>query len=249
MTNFIKKYTTGVPFVIFLASGALMAAFFIILYALKIYSHINIDTLIHVNFKKIGYVIILSTIWFVISDIAKKRRLFSQIIHFILDSAFYLTASGFIIYFTSGLHGGLFPIFYLAVIGTAMFSSIAELTIFLIVLSAETYVIYFLTEKINDLYHLGVITIYALFYFIVAAIIKYFYKTISENEKKYKELFELTKESEIKAKISEEKYSELIESTPLCIKVFDENRKMIFLNKGGREEHFIKDTDDISKWD
>lgn len=47
----------------------------------------------------------------------------------------------------------------------------------------------------------------------------------------------------------EEKYRNLIENTPLCIKVFDENRNMIFLNKGGREEHFIKDTDDISKWD
>ncbi len=249
MINFIKKYTTGVPFMIFLASGALMTAFFIILYTLKVYGHIDIDRLIHVNFGKIKYVIILSTIWFIISDIAKKKQLFPQIIHFILDSAFYLTAFGLIIYFTSGLHGGLFPIFYLSVIGTAMFSSIAELTVFLIVLSAETYVIYFLTEKINDLYHLGVITVYVLFYFIVAATIKYFYKVILEDKEKYKKLLELTKESEIKAKINEEKYSELIESTPLCIKVFDENRKMIFLNKGGREEHFIKDTDDISKWD
>ena len=249
MTNFIKKYTTGVPFVIFLASGALIAVFFTTLYLLRAYSHINIDTLIHVNFDKIKYVIILSAIWFVISDIAKKKQLLPQITHFIFDSAFYLTTFGFIVYFTNGLHGGLFPIFYLSVIGTAIFSSIAELTVFLIVLSAETYVIYFLTETTNDLYHLGVITIYALFYFIVAATIKYFYKIISEDEEKYKKLLELAEKNETKAKISEEKYSELIESTPLCIKVFDENRKMIFLNKGGREEHFIKDTDDISKWD
>ncbi|MFA4890597.1 MAG: PAS domain-containing protein [Candidatus Paceibacterota bacterium] len=44
-------------------------------------------------------------------------------------------------------------------------------------------------------------------------------------------------------------YQNVIENTPMCIKVFDENMKMVFLNKGGREEHFIKDTDDISKWD
>jgi hypothetical protein len=44
-------------------------------------------------------------------------------------------------------------------------------------------------------------------------------------------------------------YSNLIELTPTCIKVFDANRKLTFINKGGRFEHYIKDTDDISVWD
>ncbi len=57
------------------------------------------------------------------------------------------------------------------------------------------------------------------------------------------------KEAEKKIKEAEKHYTELIEATPLCIKVFDKDRKMIFLNRGGREEHHIKDTDDISKWD
>ncbi|OGV91645.1 hypothetical protein A2783_00305 [Microgenomates group bacterium RIFCSPHIGHO2_01_FULL_45_11] len=46
-----------------------------------------------------------------------------------------------------------------------------------------------------------------------------------------------------------ERYRKIIDSTPICIKVFDSNGKLIFLNKGGRTEHFIKDTDDITKWD
>ncbi len=46
-----------------------------------------------------------------------------------------------------------------------------------------------------------------------------------------------------------ESYRQLVETTPLCIKVFDAAGKLIFINKGGRKEHSIKDTDDISKWD
>jgi PAS domain S-box-containing protein len=44
-------------------------------------------------------------------------------------------------------------------------------------------------------------------------------------------------------------YKELLDATPVCIKVFDPNGNLVFINKGGREEHHIKDTDDITKWD
>jgi len=44
-------------------------------------------------------------------------------------------------------------------------------------------------------------------------------------------------------------FYDLIENTPLCVKVFDAKGNLLFLNKGGRDEHFLKDTDDITKWD
>lgn len=44
-------------------------------------------------------------------------------------------------------------------------------------------------------------------------------------------------------------YKQIVESTPVCIKVFNSVGKLLFINKGGRDEHFIKDTDDITKWD
>ena len=44
-------------------------------------------------------------------------------------------------------------------------------------------------------------------------------------------------------------YQQLVDSTPMCIKVFDGQGKLLFINKGGREEHYLKDTDDITKWD
>jgi len=45
------------------------------------------------------------------------------------------------------------------------------------------------------------------------------------------------------------KYAELIQTTPLCVKVFDSKGNLLFINKGGRDEHFLTDSDDISKWD
>lgn len=51
---------------------------------------------------------------------------------------------------------------------------------------------------------------------------------------------------------NEEKYREIIgdiiENTSLCIKVFDGEMNLVFINKGGREEHFIKDDEDIRRW-
>jgi len=49
--------------------------------------------------------------------------------------------------------------------------------------------------------------------------------------------------------VSERDFYDLVDNTPICIKAFDKDGKLIFVNKGGRDEHSIKDTDDISKWD
>ena len=54
---------------------------------------------------------------------------------------------------------------------------------------------------------------------------------------------------EEKLRESLQDYRQLIDSTPICIKVFDASGKLVFINKGGRDEHFIKDTDDITEWD
>lgn len=54
-----------------------------------------------------------------------------------------------------------------------------------------------------------------------------------------------------KDKLSQEgkKYIDLIDNTPLCIKVFDQNGKLSFINKGGREEHFLGENEDVGNWD
>jgi len=59
------------------------------------------------------------------------------------------------------------------------------------------------------------------------------------------------KEAEEKERIrqSELRYRGLIENTPMCIKVFDKDGNLKFLNRGGREEHHVKEGDDLLKWD
>lgn len=47
---------------------------------------------------------------------------------------------------------------------------------------------------------------------------------------------------------SEEKYRSLVETIPVCIKVVDVSGKVIFLNKYGREEHFIEEGGDLTHW-
>lgn len=46
-----------------------------------------------------------------------------------------------------------------------------------------------------------------------------------------------------------ERYRKLIDATPICIKMFDASGKLLFVNQGGRREHFIKDDADVSQWD
>jgi PAS domain S-box-containing protein len=50
---------------------------------------------------------------------------------------------------------------------------------------------------------------------------------------------------------SEVIYRELVENTPLCVKVFDKDGKLLYVSKGGREEHFLldKSEEEIRQWD
>gem|GEM_PF-1873069 len=44
-------------------------------------------------------------------------------------------------------------------------------------------------------------------------------------------------------------YKEITENSILCIKVFDGNGKLMFINAGGIKEHSIKESDDLRHWD
>ena len=238
ISKFIKKYTTGAPFVFSLISGTIIIAFFLFSEYIR-----------HVDFWAIIYISISFIVWLIVGDIIKKKKIFNQNITFVIDSIFYFVTFGFIVYHTGGMGGYFTPILFWVAIISAVFGTVPQVIVFLIFLSAETYLICFFDKDGWTFNHLILVTFYVIFYFFLAGIVRYFYGEILKSEEKLKDLVDIAQKAETAAKLNEEKYSELIESTPLCIKVFDENMKMVFLNKGGREEHFIKDTDDISKWD
>ncbi len=49
-------------------------------------------------------------------------------------------------------------------------------------------------------------------------------------------------------KESENKYKTLIESSPDCIKLFDLNQNLVFINEGGKKEHNLKSAKDIKNF-
>lgn len=48
---------------------------------------------------------------------------------------------------------------------------------------------------------------------------------------------------------SQQRYIDLIESTPICVKVYDASGQLVFINEGGRKEHSLGINDNILKWD
>lgn len=49
--------------------------------------------------------------------------------------------------------------------------------------------------------------------------------------------------------LEKKKYQDLVENSPLCIKILDQNKKIEFVNKGCREEHNLSENQDVSAWD
>ncbi|MFH0984835.1 MAG: PAS domain-containing sensor histidine kinase [Candidatus Omnitrophota bacterium] len=65
----------------------------------------------------------------------------------------------------------------------------------------------------------------------------------------------LVRENQMRGKLekqlrtSEERYKSLAETSPDCIKLFDMDRKLIYINRGGLQEHRLKDLEEAKRCD
>jgi len=202
-----KDYTSGVPFLLFMAGGIAVGTF---LFIFRNHSNFQFDKLISI--------IIISAFWIVFSDIAKKREMINRRLHFIFDSIAYLLFYSLIIYFTGGYSGGLFFLFFLATISAPLFGTIIETIIFLIALSAVTYFVYifnnFIIGEPVSAYHSGILILQSSLYFIIAGVNKYFLEKIKGDEKEKRTLVEkfaekCTEEVKIKTQGLEEAQKQL----------------------------------------
>lgn len=74
-------------------------------------------------------------------------------------------------------------------------------------------------------------------YSLIRALSLFEYKTKS----RIKQLLEATQEAE-------KRYETLAETSPDCIKLFDLKRNLFYINKGGLDEHRLKDLEEAKKW-
>ncbi|MBI4812417.1 hypothetical protein HY798_03195 [Candidatus Falkowbacteria bacterium] len=172
-----KKYTSGFPLVLWSIGGLSVTVF------LFVFRHRE-----NMDFGKLIYVIIVSALWIIFSYIAKKKELIGRRVHFIIDSAAYLSFYSLIVYFSGGYEGGLFFLFFLATISAPLFGTVGELIIFLIILSILTHALhYFIDIKTGErigAYHNGVLLLQTVLYFVIAGVNKYFLEKVREGEKK-----------------------------------------------------------------
>lgn len=178
-----KDYTSGFPFLLFVTGGVAVGTFIFIFR-----NHENFQ------FDKLAYIVIISAFWVVFSDIAKKRKIINQHLHFVFDSIVYLLLYSSIIYFTGGYEGGLFFLFFLATVSAPLFGTIIETFIFIIFLSATTFFIHsfdhLIKGEIIDNYGTGLILLQIVLYFIIAGVNKYFLERIKTDEQEKRVLIE-----------------------------------------------------------
>lgn len=163
----INKHTTGLPFLAWFGMGMVMSIFLFIFRKLDF-----------IQFDKIVYILLFSMIWFVFSDIAKKKKIIEGDMHFFIDSIFYLGTFGSLFYYTHGMDGQLFFLFFLIAISAPLFSSILEtITLLFFAFLVTNGINWMVTSHAGDIfsyYETGIIFLAFLFHIGVAMVIKLF---------------------------------------------------------------------------
>jgi hypothetical protein len=160
--KFITEYTSGLPLFLWSIAGIGIAVF--------VFLFRNNE---HINFEKLKYIILISAVWVIASDILKKRAVLNKTFHFIIDSVVYISLYVGIVYFGGGIAGGFSFIFFLGAVSAPFFGSNLQTTLFLIFLGISRFFIYRLTATNIDLYHDFIISLEVLFYFIMAGVIRF----------------------------------------------------------------------------
>ena len=127
----------------------------------------------HIDFNKLKYVILISAVWIVGSDILKKRGVLNKTLHFIIDSIVYISLYTSIVYFSGGVVGGLDFVVFLGAVSAPFFGSNLQTVIFLIALGGARYFVFYFNSPEIDAYHGAQISLEVLLYFIMAGVIRY----------------------------------------------------------------------------
>lgn len=186
--------------------------------------------------QAIIYLAALHGFWIVLSGYLKKREVGNLGTRFILDEIIFLGLQAVIIYTTGGAGSDIrLPLLMLVVISAPFYYPLIYSVINLTSVIILNFIFYYYFGVLG----VGEELIHALadggmFMYVFLAIVGI--------------LTSLRKQIFV-ANEAEWKYRALIDSSPFCTKWFNEKGSLVFINKAGMEEHFLKTSDDALKWD
>jgi hypothetical protein len=232
--KFLNKYTTGVPFIIW-SVGCTAVGVFVIIFR-------NSPNF---QFDKLIYLLAISPIYFIVSDILKKREFFHRRIHFIIDSIFYLTVLSAFVFFTGGYKSDLYFVFFLGVISAPLFGTIAETIIFTVALSSASFYVHYISHYSFHGYELGVIITQSFFYFLIAGVIKFSLEMARRAEAEKRFNLETIK-NDLELQVAERTKQLANVNVELEIKVKERTSELEHL-RAGLEETVVKRTFELEK--
>jgi hypothetical protein len=160
-----------------------------------------------INFGVLKYVLAGGAVWFVVSEVAKRKGIFNPKSHFLADSLFYLTFFNALIFLTGGFKGGLMPILVAAMISAPFFSGNLGTVIFSLALIGSSVAVYFLDPSQADPYSTGLVVLYSISSLIVVLMVKSFINR--EKVLEEEQIHLVTREVDFKTKELQETLDEL----------------------------------------
>ncbi len=169
----IEANTSGIPFLLWGIAGAASAVFIILER-----KELLVDT------SKLYPVLALAAIWFIASDIIKKKTGAVGGIHFLFDSIFYTLFFSFLVFQIRGYSNGLFFIGTAPIISAPLFSSLPSGIAFSLLYSIIFFMAGHLTTGLANLrpYDFGFLALQTTFVITVFSIIKFFLMNLEKSD-------------------------------------------------------------------
>lgn len=202
----VNTNTSGVPFILWAIAGASSVGF---IFAMR--EELAVDT------EKLYLVLAIALVWFIASDVIKKKSASKNSIHFFFDSVFYIILFSFLIYQAKGYSNGLFFIGVTPLISAPLFAGAMGGILFAFIFSITVFFAGHLpmgTENLTS-YDWGFLLLQTIFCMIIVAMISFFIsslkkanaekisfaqKEVDEKTKELRKTFDDLREKDIKLK-------------------------------------------------
>lgn len=165
MWGFVDANTSGVPFLLWAIAGGVSAVFII-----------SQGKTLLIDLTRMYLIFAVAGVWFIASDVIKKKGQSNPKIHFLFDSIFYTILFSVLIFMVHGYDNGLFFIGILPLISAPLFSNLLGGTIFAFFFSVMIFLSGHLPTGLSNLksYDIGFLVLQTVFCVVLVAIVRFF---------------------------------------------------------------------------